>query len=419
MNKQKLLAGTLFQCAVGVVLVLPLLLAVKLNTLLSVSTGELLVLYAAAHLAGALVALVSPRKFVQWLLVLAVAFAAGWAVETATLMAALLAALLVFPLYRGLLYAGDGAVYGYIMHVTGIVFYVLAGLLTPFYVMLQPYAALLLLMGIVCVALSFYYFNRIQLVHAHMAKQGEPGIPANVVWLNRLMIGTVLLAVLAISQFGRIGELLARMYRSLADWINSMLPEPSGQPDPQLPAPEPSGQLPPALPSGESWALWAWLDKIMGIAAMALGLVLVPLLLYLLIKRVIVPLIARLIGYLGERRGQQTSDMYIDETEKLQKPEWRRMLRGLVRRAEAPPPKSAPNGEKLRYYYRDMLMQAIRRGYAHNAARTPNETAGALADEHIRTAYPHDKLTALYNSYRYGGQPVGERELEEAVKQPK
>lgn len=265
--------------------------------------------------------------------------------------------------------------------------------------------------GLVALTVCFFKLNRLQLNRAELSPARGRLTAGKVTAINRIGTALLLLIVILLAHVRRLREWLAAAYDLLIAGISALLPEePSVPPQPQqLPA---EGGAMPLLPEPEGTSpFWAALEEMLMKLAAPAGIGLAALLLYLAVVRVFLPFLRRWFAFMSSR---QEEIGYIDETEKLTDYGIGRLLKRAARRMrEARPKEPLDNRQRVRRAYRDMLREAIKAGYVHEASRTPLETARALADVEHRLSRPVGKLTALYNKARYQEAHIHDAELKD------
>lgn len=219
---------------------------------------------------------------------------------------------------------------------------------------------------------------------------------------NHRRITWMLIITAGIGAFPSLAAWLAPLRDRLLAWIRSLFgnPSPPQLPDtPQMPN-EPMN-LPDELsgPPSEPSVLWDILGWIVFGAAAAL----IAWLLFRLGRTVLDKLAQRFKGMLQpvqKRQGPKTE--YVDISETLEAPT---KVRKRWFRKKEPVPVQA--GDRIRYYYRMWVSQAVERGAPIEKSHTPLEAAKTIKMSHSK---PKDgaedeiarRLPEVYNAVRYG-----------------
>ncbi|MCM3131443.1 hypothetical protein M3629_01510 [Paenibacillus polysaccharolyticus] len=219
---------------------------------------------------------------------------------------------------------------------------------------------------------------------------------------NHLRIIWMLIIIAGIGAFPSLAAWLAPLKDRLLAWIRGLFGTPSPQKPPLTPEmPNEPMNLPDELrgPPSEPSVIWEILGWIVfGVAA--------AVILWLLVK-----LGRTIMGKLAERfngllqpvqKRQVPKTEYVDISETLEVPT---KVRKRWFRKKEPVPTQA--GERIRYYYRVWVSNAMDRGVQVEKSYTPLETA-----ESIKETYPKSKegteaelatrLPEVYNAVRYG-----------------
>ncbi|MFD1886131.1 DUF4129 domain-containing protein [Paenibacillus wenxiniae] len=237
----------------------------------------------------------------------------------------------------------------------------------------------------------------------------------------------VLIAILGASD--QLTIWLEQAWRAFLAWIgNGIVPPPSMPTDTYTPPPMEPLQLP---DSGNTGGDPFWVEKLAQLIVLLALCAFIGWLGYMMIRllRRYAPKLYRWLLSLWEPQQLQAqsaqTDTYTDEVQKLTEPS------GAPRRPFQRIKKPGRTDERVRYYYRQLLSRAGKRGIAIAVSATPEHVGHQLAPEEYAqdraasaqdngsTAAQHEpvatsgtrELITLYNRVRYNGEPVDEQEL--------
>jgi len=281
---------------------------------------------------------------------------------------------------------------------------------------LREHAGLHSFLAVAAVAAAIFLMNRTLLYVANLqGRTGPGGVSADIRLKNALYAAGLLAAIVAVASIRTINRWLSALWDAFAAWLSRLGGEP-GEPAPDPDFGAPGGM--PMLPAGpeirKPSPFWEMVQEIVvhlvsGLAILAaLGVIG-----HLVIAK-LVPLLRRLAAGLNRERRAELD--YLDETEKLETPDIRAVLRRTVGRMKRRPPLPDDPRERVRARYRMMLELAARDGLAPDAAMTPSETAAKLEAAGWRKK-PVSLVVELYNPVRYGekdADPAALAELERA-----
>lgn len=273
-------------------------------------------------------------------------------------------------------------------------------------------AGYVFVLGFAAVAALYYRLNQYQLSKANLTKHAG-GVPAIVKWRNRLMLAGFLVLIFLISQMNALRAWFSGLRDRFIDWMNGLLQREEQAPPPvepprQDPALDMIGGMEQEEPMSPFWQ--AVQDFVIHAVAIIFLLVIAALLVYLIVSKWL-PMLRHYIS--GLNKDRDAAGDYVDETEKLEIPNWGQTFFKAVGRLRGRQNEAPENDrEYVRWRYKKMLQTAVKDGYAHEASRTPLESETEL--ERIKwSKQPVSQLTRLYNQARYGEKAISAEQRQE------
>ncbi|WP_246431681.1 DUF4129 domain-containing protein [Paenibacillus endophyticus] len=351
----------------------------------------------------------------------------GDSVILAFSVAAILSSIMVFRGMSGQL-KGWTASFPNTQMLVGVIMYVaIQPLKLMVFKKLIPLNGLLIVCGIVCVILFFFFANERHL-NSETSEMGKSSATVTFKRQNRIMMIVIVLLIAIIALFRQIQQAIERFFHQIADLIMSWLNRPKEETSPAEQLPD---AAPPQMPVEEikppsDWMLL--LEQIAKIVGIVLAIAAACILIYFIAKKVIKwvrLVIAKLQERGAENRGNNGG--YIDEVEKLTSlNSWREQLGNELKKRFQKKRNFAEewdelftNAEKIRFLYARNVRAGAQQGYVAKAHLTPRETAEELAEWQAGKldAGGLKQLVEVYEEVRYGDKSAKD-ELVDRLKQP-
>lgn len=277
---------------------------------------------------------------------------------------------------------------------------------------LLPWTQALMVTGTLSVLILLLKLNANQVAYLKFGSRGSQSVPPSVTRLNRYYTLLMFVVAILLTGFGWIYRWVDLAWR----WLASLIKFPQGKAT-QLPTQPSKPKLPPfKLPPGHathSHGSSLWTHILMIIIAVLVSIALVWGLVVAARK-----ILIALQTYLRE----PPPPAFVDEQESLRKRGWlgedglnlKRWLESL-RKREPKWHELKNNRLRVRYIYRNMLRRAVKQGFTHNPALTPDETARDIAAwrENEGEGSDLERLIELYREARYAERDVTASDLEQ------
>ncbi|WP_019536101.1 DUF4129 domain-containing protein [Paenibacillus ginsengihumi] len=309
------------------------------------------------------------------------------------------------------------------LYVIGLAVYFLSSVVLRFMDSFDPYMPALFWGGFASLLLGLVRINQSNVRQETLSGGQEPSLPAALLWQNRLLVAALFAVVLLAAGFGAIRRaafwLLAQA-AGFARWLISLLPESSGEGASPPPAPPGAPELGPVA---EPAAWWLLLEKIAVVAAIVIAAAAACALAYWLARR-LYRWARQAYDWLraalqwGERL--EANEGYEDDVERLVS--WQelnghwasRLKQWLTPDRKARWSDLTDNRERIRFLYRAMLEESVRRGYVFKAHLTPRETERDLQRWQAERPRRMEPLIGLYERVRYGRRDASDEEVRAA-----
>ncbi|MGO4544765.1 DUF4129 domain-containing protein [Paenibacillus sp. 2TAB23] len=292
---------------------------------------------------------------------------------------------------------------------------------------LIPFNGLLIVCGIVCVILFFFFANERHL-NSETSEMGKTSATLTFKRQNRIMMIVIVLLIAIIALFRQIQQSIERFFHRIADIIMSWLNRPKEETAPAEQLPD---APPPQMPAEEMKPPSDWmllLEQIAKIVGIVLAIAAACILIYFIAKKVM-KWLRLLIAKLQERGAENRSNNggYIDEVEKLTSlNNWREQLGSELKKRFQKKRKFAEewdelstNAEKIRFLYARYVRAVTKQGYVAKEHLTPRETIEELAEWQAGklNAGELSQLVEVYEEVRYGDKSAKD-ELVDRLKRP-
>lgn len=292
---------------------------------------------------------------------------------------------------------------------------------------LVPYSDVITWMGLLMLAFTLLISNSEHLKTATLSKQNKPFVSPALKRQNQLFIFITLLIIIALTN---LKVIQAALYGLISKTIHSIIWFFSlfGSDEPMEEPPKtPNNEIAPTMEQGEPSLLAIWLDRIMTViiyvALIAAGL----FLLFYLFKK-FRGLLYRgyqwLVNFLNQIFSQKEQDdlhhSYVDKKESsMDWKSWRKnkqehakeLIASLFKRS--PRFEDLTNQEKVRYVYRQLLVQQTKQGYTVKSNYTPHETISELENRLPGRGEELLQLEKEYAKARYGNEDSNNTKLED------
>jgi len=276
--------------------------------------------------------------------------------------------------------------------------------------------------GLAALLVTLVMANQANVQQETLSGDREPAVASAVLRNNRLLIGLLAAATLAVVWFRKLQQAADWLRRQLVAFIEWLMNRPA-EPEAPPAAPQPPAQPPQLPPAGEPAAWLVWLEKL---AYVLVGILLAAAAIYLIYRLSgrLAALIKRcfrwLTGWLN--RAERVQDTgYHDEVERLmtwelwkesQADRWKRWRQSRAGRGTKWEDLT-DNRERARHLYRLFLQRAETGGYSAKAELTARETVREV-EEQGTSGLPSEaaeRLANLYDKARYGGGTIADEEL--------
>lgn len=348
-------------------------------------------------------------RFLEWLLCLIVAATVSVAIVGINLNSVAFIVLTTVAVLRGFRfrYSPWSILFSNNAYIGSISIYFVTPILFTFFPDLQIYSSYLYWTGLYCIIHALFTFNFKQLDMAAQNKLVGQSIAQNVLRANRIGMGAIVIVLFIVINIEHLLDFVKSWVRRLFEWINQFLsktaPDEPSKPE-ELPAD--LGGLNMGEPKEKS-AFGEFLDMLLYYASYVVMFLAAIVIMYLIIFKLLIPLITRVISTAKKTRELQVG--YSDEEEKLEAPQLGKWFRGLIERSHNKP-EPQNNEERVRYLYRETLQTAIKKGYELQKSQTPLEIERDWRELKSKHRLP-TRLIALYNKARYGESKITDEEM--------
>ena len=283
--------------------------------------------------------------------------------------------------------------------------------------------------GILLIISILFVSNNEHLKSATLSKESKPFVARALKVQNRLFIIITLLIIVIITNFNILQSILLKMitliikgiiaFMSLFDREEVIEEQPVQQNEAAMPPMEP----------GEPSLIALILEKIMMIVFYIAIVIAVIMLVRLLSKKIGVWVksswnwLKRFFNRLLNLNNQdEEENLYFDEKEStFDWKDWRKKNQEKVKEListvfnREPKWKDLTNNEKVRYIYRNTVIQQIKRGFKFNPYKTPIETIAELKEKSPDRASDMTVLENLYGKARYGKEEINNEEVQKVT----
>ena len=272
---------------------------------------------------------------------------------------------------------------------------------------------------LITIVLTLFVTNQHMLAaeaHHYQRKAVSPVI----VKQNRVMTFVLLIVILFISLFRQLSAAFKWMLLQLRNEINAWLARMSAHQNQPAPAPpKPMPQMP-HLTAGHQQASPFW--HIVSVALITIAMVIAGaaaiFMLYLIVKKVLMVFPWLKQFFSRSRQASQNEGFQDEETNLLNLQDWTQLQAGKVRewmdrmRSRAMKWDELGNNEaRIRWLYRWMIKDSVRKGYHFHKSLTPLETEEDLLRWNEKTSIPVQEIVRLYNQTRYQEQAANDEEV--------
>jgi hypothetical protein len=289
-----------------------------------------------------------------------------------------------------------------------IVIYFATPIMFLFYSELMPDSPYLYWGGLYCLIHALFTLNNRQLLSAAQNKRERQSITQHILRVNRLGTAIIIIVLIIMINIDQISRIVKSWLLGAFNWINGILSKPPEPEQPiemeQLPL-DNGGMIPP--PPMEKGPISKFFDLFFYYGAYVIEVLLAIGILYVIIFKLLIPLFSKFIS--NAKLTRELEYGYSDEEEMLEAPKLGNWLRELVKRN---PSNQVPedNKERVRYFYKETLRAAIKRGQEFRGSQTPLEIEKGWKAEKAKHRLP-SRLIALYNKARYGQSIITDEEM--------
>ncbi|WP_138751191.1 DUF4129 domain-containing protein [Paenibacillus sinopodophylli] len=292
---------------------------------------------------------------------------------------------------------------------------------------LIPYNGLLIICGIACVILFFFFANE-RHMNSETADVGKSSATFAFKRQNRIMMLIIVGLIGFIALFRQIGQAVERFFHDIIDRFMDWMNRPKEE---QIPAEELPEAAPPQMPVEAAKPPSDWMlliEQIFKIIGIVIAVIAICILLYFIIKKVM-QWISVIVAKLQERGAdnRDQSEGYTDEVESLVSiHHWREQMgnqfrkRFMKKRTFAEEWEGlATNSEKIRFLYAHYIREGEKQGYVAKPHLTPRETVDDLVN--WQAGKPNtegiQQMVDVYEEVRYGDKFADDEQVRR-LKQP-